>query len=144
MYAKKNIKISRIIALSLSVVMVFPPVSGLMVAAQAAPQTSGASASIRSLGAKSILLFPTSNNARANADPLTSKLDDAIKIRINSVGKLKATSYTHFLPSVQRALDDNVLSRDDIAPPFTDTQKDNRIAKEVETDSLLYCFCGIL
>lgn len=124
----------RRLAVSLTLALGFSPFAALLPAAQAQGLTPAPPV-------KSILLFPTAaaTGAGAGADALTSALDDAIKLRLNLVGKYSVLTYTKFLPSVQRALSesgDGGLTDADVQPPFTH-DNGQKIAALVGTDAFL-------
>ena len=112
----------RRLAALLTFALVCPPLSGLLPSAQA--QTLPVPASMTPGGVKSILLFPSAaaSPAADAAASLTPLLDDAIKLRLNTVGVYTTNSFTKFLPSVQRALNEADASAGltdaDIKAPF--------------------------
>lgn len=124
----------RRLAVSLTFALGFLPFAGILPAAQAQGLTSPVTI-------KSILLFPSSasTDAGTGAADLTSALDDAIKLRLNLVGKYSVLSYTKFLPAVQRGLDesgDGGLTDADLQPPFTHDSAE-KIASLVGTDAYM-------
>ncbi len=123
----------RLLSGGLAVLMLCSPAGGLLTTAHAADAvTYNTSPSV-----SSILLFPFANNAGAAAAAVGPQLDDAIKLRLNAIGAYKVTSYTKFLPSVQRASVDNVLSSDDLSKAGADPQVSGKIAAQVATDDYL-------
>ena len=118
----------------LALLMLSGPACGLLTAAQAAPAAASYDATP---GINSILLFPFANNAGAAAKAIGPQLDDAVRLRLSSVGSYKITSYTKFLAPVQRALADNVLTQDDLTKANSDPQTAGKIANQVSTDSYL-------
>ncbi len=123
----------RLLSGGLALLMLCSPAGGLLTTARAADVTTYNT----SPTVASILLFPFANNAGAPAATIGSQLDDAIKLRLNAIGTYKVTSYTKFLPSVQRASVDNVLSQDDLSKASTDPQISGKIAAQVATDDYL-------
>ncbi len=124
----------RALASALALAMLCLPVGGLVQAAQAAPNNTG----VAGVAASSILLFPFANNTgKPDADYVGPRIDDALRLRLNTVGAFKVTSYTRFLAPVQRAVDDKVLTPDAVAGPFTDAQKAGPVAEQIGTDAYL-------
>ncbi len=123
----------RLLSGGLALLMLCSPAAGLLTPAHAADVTTYNTSS----GVSSILLFPFANNAGATAAAVGPQLDDAIKLRLNAIGSYKVTSYTKFLPSVQRASIDNVLSQDDLSKAGADPQIAGKIAAQVATDDYL-------
>lgn len=123
----------RLLSGGLALLMLCSPAGGLLTTAHAADVTTYNSSPTLA----TILLFPFANNAGATASPVGPQLDDAVKLRLNAIGAYKVTSYTKFLPSVQRASVDNVLSQDDLAKAGADPQVSGKIAAQVATDNYL-------
>ena len=95
----------------------------------------------------SILLFPLASNLPAsgggsgfNPDQVGARVEDAIKLRLNVIGRYKANSFSPALPQIQRALQEarvEGLSENDLQPPYNDSQKTQKIAAQVGTDGYL-------
>lgn len=166
--AKRTLS-QRSLALGLAFALLCPPGGGLLAAAQAqdqppaAPQVAPAPASTPPLGSSiriptspmqasaihTILLFPLSNAIPAsgntggfNADVVGARVEDAIKLRLNVIGRYKANSFSPTLPQIQRALSEpnvsgNNLSENDLTAPFDDGQKGQKIAAQIGTDGYL-------
>ena len=156
----------RALAIVLTAAMLCPP-GGLLAAAQAqqvAPPVSQeapappaptppAGSAIRIPMAPtvvpihSILLFPFASNLPAsngdsgfNADQVGARIEDAVKLRLNVIGRYKGNSFSPTLPQVQRALQEarvEGLSENDLQPPYNDAQKAQKIAAQVGTDGYL-------
>ena len=156
----------RSLALALAAAMLCPPGS-LLVAAQAqqAPpvplETPAPAAPTPPAGSgiqipmapvatgpiHSILLFPFAGNVSAaggasgfNADQVGARVEDAVKLRLNVIGRYKANSFAPSLPQIQRALQEarvEGLSENDLQPPYDDAQKGQKIAAQVGTDGYL-------
>jgi len=156
----------RSLALALAAAMFCPP-GGLLVAAQAqqvpppvsqaapapAAPTPPAGSGIRipmspvvAGPIHSILLFPFSNalpassGAGFDADQVGARVEDAVKMRLNVIGRYKANSFSPSLPQIQRALQEarvEGLSENDLTPPYDDAQKAKKIAGQVGTDGYL-------
>ena len=138
---------ARRLAALLTFALAFPPLSGLLPAAQA--QTVPIPASMTPGGIKSILVFPAAAStaaATAAGDAsaaLTAQLDAAIKLRLTSVNTYTVVTYTKFLPAVQRGLieadADNGLTDADVKAPFgaADLARAKKIAALVGTDAFL-------
>ena len=156
----------RSLALALAAAMLCPP-GGLLVAAQAqqvpppvsqaapapAAPTPPAGSGIRipmspvvAGPIHSILLFPFSNalpassGAGFNAEQVGARVEDAVKMRLNVIGRFKANSFSPSLPQIQRALQEarvEGLSENDLTPPYDDAQKAQKIAGQVGTDGYL-------
>lgn len=130
----RRILARRGLAFGLALAMLCPPATGLMGAVWAQDSASGMAAT------KSILIFPfgKAEGASADTEAVAAKVDDAIKLRINTIGAYHATSYSRLLPSVQRSGPDGdaALTTDDLTPPF-DNAKAVKIARQVGTDSYM-------
>jgi len=157
----------RSLALALAAAMLCPP-GGLLVAAQAqqvpAPVSQEApapAAPAPPAGSTihipmspvpvgpihSILLFPFSNAIPAsgstggfNPELVGARVEDAVKLRLNVIGRYKANSFSPSLPQIQRALQEarvEGLSENDLQPPYDDAQKGQKIAAQVGTDGYL-------
>jgi len=157
----------RSLALALAAAMLCPP-GGLLVAAQAqqvpppvsqaapappAPAPPAGSAIRIPMSPvvvgpiHSILLFPFANNIPAsgnaggfNLDQVGARVEDAIKLRLNVIGRYKANSFSPSLPQIQRALQEarvEGLSENDLTPPYDDAQKTQKIAAQVGTDGYM-------
>jgi len=157
--------LKRGLALALAAAMLCPP-GGLLVAARAqqappvAQETPAPAAPALPPGSAiaiptspvavgpihSVLLFPFASNLAAgaaagfNADQVGARVEDAVKLRLNVIGRYKANSFSPTLPQIQRALQEarvEGLSENDLAPPYTDVQKTQKIAAQVGTDGYL-------
>ena len=156
----------RSLALALAAAMLCPP-GGLLVSAQAqqAPPVSQEApappAPVPPAGSAiripmspvpisqihSILLFPFASNLPAsgnaagfNPDQIGARVEDAVKLRLNVIGRYKANSFSPSLPQIQRALQEarvEGLSENDLQPPYDDAQKTQKIAAQVGTDGYL-------
>ena len=154
----------RALAFALAAAMLCPP-GGLLVAARAqapvvspempapASPTPPAGSTIRIPMAPvmagpihSILLFPFASNVSAagasgfNVDQVGARVEDAVKMRLNVIGRYKANSFAPSLPQIQRALQEarvEGLSENDLEPPYNDPQKTQKIAAQVGTDGYL-------
>lgn len=94
-----------------------------------------------------ILLFPFANAMSASSsaggfspDLVGARVEDAVKLRLNVIGRFKANSFSPTLPQIQRALQEarvEGLSENDLQPPYDDAQKGERIAAQVGTDGYL-------
>ena len=156
----------RSLALALAAAMLCPP-GGLLAAAQAqgiAPVTPEAPAPaapappagsairipmspVRSGPIHSILMFPFANAIPAsgsaggfNPDVVGARVEDAVKLRLNVIGRYKANSFAPSLPQIQRALQEarvEGLSENDLTPPYDDPQKTQKIAAQVGTDGYM-------
>lgn len=123
----------RLLSGGLALLMLCSPAAGLLTTVHAADVTTYNT----SPAISSILLFPFANNAGATAAAVGPQLDDAIKLRLDAIGAYKVTSYTKFLPSVQRASIDNVLKPDDLSKAGADPQIAGKIAAQVATNDYL-------
>lgn len=155
----------RALAFALAAAMLCPP-GGLLVAARAqqagpvSPETPAPASPAPPAGSSiripmspamagpihSILLFPFSSNVSAagasgfNADQVGARVEDAVKMRLNVIGRYKANSFAPSLPQIQRALQEarvEGLSENDLQPPYSDPQRTQKIAAQVGTDGYL-------
>ena len=139
----------RSLAWGMALTMICPPAAGLMPPAQAqtaaiVPQSAAA---VDVSAIHTILLFPFSNAIPAStgtgglsADTLGGRLEDAVKFRLNVIGRYKADSFSPALPQVQRALQEariQGLTQADIAPPYDASPKGQKISALVGTDGYL-------
>ncbi|MBV9848833.1 MAG: hypothetical protein JO250_04015 [Armatimonadetes bacterium] len=135
---------ARWLAALLTLALACPPL-GLLLPTAAQAQAAPAPASTTPGGVKSILLFPaaTASAAGDTAASLTPRLDDAIKLRLNTVGVYTVTGFTKFLPAVQRALNEadatSGLTDADIRTPFgpADVTRARKVATIIGTDAFL-------
>ncbi len=96
---------------------------------------------------RTILLFPFANAIPAadtsggfNPDIVGARVEDAVKLKLNVIGRFKANSFSPALPQIQRALQEarvEGLSENDLVPPYDDAQKGQKIAAQVGTDGYL-------
>lgn len=156
----------RVLALALAAALFCPP-GGLLVAASAqqappvAQEAPAPAAPTLPAGSSiviptspvavgpihSVLLFPFASNLAAggsasafNADQVGARVEDAVKLRLNVIGRYKANSFSPTLPQVQRALQEarvEGLSEADLVPPYNDAQKTQKIAAQVGTDGYM-------
>ncbi len=165
-FALRSAKPGRSLALALACALLLPPAAGLLPAAQAQevpavqpaepapPSVPSPATSIRiptvpveTGPIHSILLFPFANAIPANGtsggftpEIVGARVEDAIKLRLNVIGRYKANSFSPSLPQIQRALEEarvDGLTEGDVTPPYDDAQKGTKIAAEVGTDGFL-------
>jgi len=96
---------------------------------------------------RTILLFPFANAIPANGtsggfspEITGARVEDAIKMRLNVIGRYKANSFSPSLPQIQRALEESGvegLTESDLTPPYNDSQKATKIAAQIGTDGFL-------
>jgi len=96
---------------------------------------------------RTILLFPFANAIPAadtsggfSPDIVGARVEDAVKLKLNVIGRFKANSFSPALPQIQRALQEarvEGLSENDLVPPYDDAQKGQKIAAQVGTDGYL-------
>ncbi len=143
------------LALALSLLL---PTAALLPAAPAAAQGNG-SATAADLAAiriptvpvsdgpiHTILMFPFTSKIDANAaggfdaDTVGARVENAVKMRLNEIGRYKADSFIPTLPQIQRAVEDsgvNGLTEADVAPPYDSSQRGRKLADEIATDGYL-------
>lgn len=149
---------ARPLALALALSLLLPSVA-LLPAAPAAAQGNG-SATAADLAAiriptvpvsdgpvHTILMFPFANKIEANApadgfdaDTVGARMENAVKLRLNEIGRYKADSFVPTLPQIQRAVEDsgvNGLTEADVAPPYDSSQRGRKLADEIATDGYL-------
>jgi len=69
-----------------------------------------------------------------------ARVEDAVKLKLNVIGRFKANSFSPALPQIQRALQEarvEGLSENDLVPPYDDAQKGQKIAAQIGTDGYL-------
>ena len=149
---------ARPLALALALTLLLPT-AALLLPAPAAAQGNG-SATAADLAAiriptvpaydgpiHTILMFPFANKIDAsasaggfNAETVGARVENAIKLRLNEIGRYKADSFTPTLPQIQRAVQDSGvdgLTEADVAPPYDSAQRGRRIADTIATDGYL-------
>jgi len=143
----------RFAALALSCALLCPPALCLLPSASAQSEASASSAvrlpsvPMQTGPIHSILMFPfanaipaTSSAAGFSPEITGARVEDAIKMRLNVIGRYKANSFSPSLPQIQRALLESGvvgLTDSDLAPPYNDAQKGTKIAAQVGTDGFL-------
>jgi len=157
-FGQRRPRAGRPLALALALSLLLPTIA-LLPAAPASAQGNG-SATAADLAAvriptvpvsdgpiHTILMFPFANkidaNASANgfdADTVGARVENAVKLRLNEIGRYKADSFTPTLPQIQRAVEDsgvNGLTEADVAPPYDSSQRGRKLADEIATDGYL-------
>ncbi len=95
---------------------------------------------------RTILMFPFANkipDASASGfdgNVVGARVENAIKTRLNVIGRYKADSFAPNLPQIQRAVQDSGfagLTETDVAPPYDTSQKGRRLADQIATDGYL-------
>ena len=163
----KHTSLKRLMALALTAAFLMPPGAGLLTAARAqdpgpvapaapAPPYAPTAGVIRipmspveAGPIKSILLFPFANAIPAgastsgfNPDIVGARVEDAIKLRLNTIGRYQASSFSPRLPQMQRALAEpsatgQGITENDLVPPYTSGATGQRITSLVGTDGYL-------
>lgn len=165
-FARVKTKPGRSLAFLLAGSLLCPPCAGLLPAAlaqevPASQPAAPAPPSGMSVGStiriptvpvpsgpiRTILLFPFSNAIAANGSSAGfspeitgARVEDAIKMRLNVIGRYKANSFSPALPQIQRALQESGfdgLTETDVTPPYDNSQKAAKIAAQVGTDGFL-------
>lgn len=95
---------------------------------------------------QTILMFPFANKAPDaagagfDAEIVGARVENAIKTRLNTIGRYKANSFAPNLPQIQRAVQDSGvagLTETDVAPPYDTAAKGRRLADQLATDGFL-------
>ncbi len=98
---------------------------------------------------KSILLFPFASAIPAgsatsgfNAVTVGAQVEDAIKLRIKTIGRYQASSFSPRLPQIQRALSEpsatgQGITENDLVPPYTNGATAQRITDQIGSDGYL-------
>ena len=92
-----------------------------------------------------ILMFPFTSALSASGGSVDgaivgAQVEDAIKMRLNVIGRYKADSFSPRLPQIQRAVSEAGvagITETDIAPPYDTSQKGRKLADEIATDGYL-------
>jgi len=93
-----------------------------------------------------ILMFPFANKASDAAgagfaaDIVGARVENAIKTRLNTIGRYKANSFAPNLPQIQRAVQDSGvagLTETDVSPPYDKAAKGLKLANQLATDGYL-------
>ena len=152
--SQSRISRRRPIALALALSLLTPALLPAAVLAQgAAPVTMSDLSAIRmpvvpvSEGPiQTILMFPFANKATDaagagfDADIVGARVENAIKTRLNTIGRYKANSFAPNLPQIQRAVQDSGvagLTETDVAPPYDTAAKGLKLADQLATDGFL-------
>ncbi len=158
----QHTSLKRVVALALSAAFLLPPGTCLLTATQAqdtAPAPASAPATttviripmspVEAAPIKSVLLFPFANVIPASgatsgfdADVVGARVEDAIKLRLNMIGRYQASSFSPQLPQIQRALSEpsatgQGVTENDLVPPYTNRTTAQRISAQVGTDGYL-------
>jgi hypothetical protein len=149
---------SRPLALALALSMLVPSAATLLLpsaalAQGAAPSTAADLAAIRipTVPAEegpihTILMFPFTSKVDAasangfDGELVGARVEDAIKMRLNVIGRYKADSFSPTLPQIQRAVTDSGLAgitETDVAPPYDSASQGRKLADEIATDGYL-------
>jgi hypothetical protein len=147
----------RSLALALAVSMLLPSAATLLLPAAAGAEGAATSSDLASIHMPmvpvqagrihTILLFPFTNTMSASAsangfdgEVVGAQVENAIKMRLNVIGRYKADSFSPTLPQMQRAVQDSGvagITETDIAPPYDTSQKGRKLADEIATDGYL-------
>ena len=94
-----------------------------------------------------ILMFPFANKVDASApgngfdgEIVGARVENAIKMRLNVIGRYKADSFSPTLPQMHRAVQDSGLAgltENDVAPPYDTAEKGRKLADQIATDGYL-------
>ncbi len=169
---KQHTSLKRLVAFTLTAAFLLPPGTCLLSAASAqdpgpvapaapAPPSAAAAPSaaagtiripmapMQTTPIKTILLFPFANaipaggsTAGFNAVTVGAQVEDAIKTRINTIGRYTASSFSPRLPQIQRALTEpsttgQGVTENDLVPPYTNGATAQRITDQVGSDGYL-------
>ncbi|MBI2844314.1 MAG: hypothetical protein HYX78_13010 [Armatimonadetes bacterium] len=91
--------------------------------------------------AKTVVIFPFVDEAKSPVEALTEDLPKSIQSELSSSGAFRAFAFSERLPSIQRALMENTLKKDDVEGPFG-IEKDNvantlKVAREMAAELIL-------
>ena len=96
---------------------------------------------------RTILMFPFAPKVDTGAaegfdvSEVGARVEDAIKTRLNTIGRYKGDSFSPTLPQIQRAITDSGINNDltetDVAPPYDTPSKGLKLADEIATDGYL-------
>lgn len=90
---------------------------------------------------KTILVFPFEDTTKWAGEPLSSNVQLKIQTGLSSTGGFRAFAFSESLPSVQRAVLENSLKKDDLKGPFgvEKSQVDSalKIGREMAADIIL-------
>ena len=144
----------RPLALALALSLLTPALLPVAAAAQGAAQTTPSDLSAIRIPVvpvsegpiQTILMFPFANKATDaagagfDADIVGARVENAIKVRLNTIGRYKANSFAPNLPQIQRAVQDSGvagLTENDVTPPYDDARKGRKLASQLATDGFL-------
>lgn len=150
----QNLPPRRSVALALALSLLTPALLPAAAGAQGAAPTTSADLSAIHIPVvpvsegpiQTILMFPFANKASDaagagfDADIVGARVQNAIKIRLNTIGRYKANSFAPNLPQIQRAVQDSGiagLTENDVAPPYDTTVKGRRLAEQLATDGYI-------
>jgi hypothetical protein len=149
---------SRPLALALALSMLLPSAATVLLPAAAwaqgaAPSTASDLSAIRIPTVPAaegpihtILMFPFASKidpasaSGFDGDIVGARVENAIKMRLNIIGRYKADSFSPTLPQIQRAVTDSGLAgitETDVAPPYDSGAKGRKLADEIATDGYL-------
>ncbi len=91
-----------------------------------------------------ILMFPFTSKVDASSgfdgELIGARVENAIKMRLNTIGLYKADSFSPTLPQIQRAVTDSGvagITETDVAPPYDSSAKGRKLADQIATDGYL-------
>ncbi len=145
----------RSVAFALAASLLLPPAL-LPAAALAQSASSGTAADLAAVRIpvvpaadgpiRTILMFPfVSKSADAasggfDGAVVGAQVQNAVKIRLNTIGRYKANSFAPNLPQIQRAVQDSRvagLTEADVVPPYDTSLKGRKLAQQLATDGYL-------
>ena len=147
----------RSLALALAVSMLLPSAATVLLPVAAGAQSAATSADLSAIQMPmspqasgpihTILMFPFANKIPASApangfdgDTVGAQVEDAIKMRLNVIGRYKADSFSPTLPQMQRAVQESGIAgitETDAAPPYDTSAKGRKLADQIATDGYL-------
>ena len=149
---------ARPLALALALTLLLPT-AALLLPSPAAAQGGGSSTAADLAAVRiptvpvsdgplhTILMFPFASKVDASApasgfdaDTVGARVENAIKLRLNEIGRYKADSFSPTLPQIQRAVEDSGvdgLTEADVAPPYDSAPRGRKLADEIATDGYL-------
>ena len=153
----KRSRPKRSLALALAISMLLPSAATVLLPVAAGAQTAATSADLAAIHIPTapeatgpihtILMFPFVNDIPASApangfdgDIVGAQVEDAIKMRLNVIGRYKADSFSPTLPQMQRAVQESGvvgITETDVAPPYDTALKGRKLADQIATDGFL-------
>ena len=152
-----RLRSKRSLALALAITLLAPSAATLLLPAAASAQAATTASDLSAIKIptvpvaegpiRTILMFPFTNKIASgdaaggfDADIVGARVENAVKLRLNTIGRYKANSFTPTLPQIQRAITESGfdgLTETDVSPPYDTALKGRKISDAVATDGYM-------